>query len=432
MATELSTEGATLSGTSFENKETVIPESLKFQTTKSGIPTRRVPVKFQTEESRYATNSNRKIRVRIPNNAMYNFDACYATMDVTVTATPNGDPVAICQFIASIFNRLRIQWNAVEVEDVRDYNRIYNIIWKMLNVQMVTAAYGTSMGFGTLVQRQALSAVTTTYTVPIFSGLFSKGMLPMHVVPCGLMLELYLEDPQSVLETTPAAIAAGYVPVITVDHFEFHCERIELDDAYHTFIRNYVQANGLKLGFFAYERYINVIGNGTTFNPLINQRSSSLNSVINIFVQNLDIFNMAVVDRFINFPKLTLNTYNVLNNGRIFPDEPIIVNSTFANECWQIYCRYINKWKISGILPMHQPISSAEFNTFSFIFLADFEAYPDRPDLINPFTTLGNNAVLQEKLQFAAPVPNGYELNSWAEYFWQVNIRPKGLIEVSK
>lgn len=412
-----------LGNTDFANKDIIVPESIKFQPVKRAVAAKRTPVKIRAEQQSYTSSQNKLIRIILPNAAFYDTRSGYLTFDVNLAVT-GGTYARIHSGIFSIFNRMRVLAGSTEIEDIRDYNRIYTILWEILNPIMVTGNIGvTTMGFGTQAQRNALTPLSQ-YACPLYSGVFGTELLPFDNIPNQVVLELYIEDPTACVETD------GTLPIITVSNIMFHIERLELEDNYRSYIQSYVNSNGLKLGFHTWERYTQALTTGAMQNVTISQRSSSMNGMLNIFVNSATINTTTVNDRFLNWPKLTLTSTSLLINGKVFPDEPI--DTVYANgaEAFQAYLRWVQKWKLNGIIAIAPSLNNTAFNIDRFIQIDDFEAFPEYDDLINPFNTISSNSNLIKKEVFAGLIPANYQLDSWIEYFKQVCIYKNGEINV--
>jgi len=414
----------------FEEK---VPETLKFTRSKQGLAARRIPIKIRAELQQYSTDKNKQMRFLIPNGTLLDFRKGYLQFDVTLAKT-GGTYIRVHEGIFSLFDRLRILANTSQCSDVRDWNRIYNALWQMIQPAIVTQNIGVGlMGFGTQATRNAQGAITVTYICPIWSGLLNTELLPLDNINGGLQLELYLGDPTTTIETD------GTTPIVTISNPVLHCERLELDVNYRRGMADYVRANGLQLGFHTWDRYINQLTGGTQQNVNIQHRSSSLNAMLNIFVNAQELNNPAVNDKFIKWPTLNFASNQVINNSQTFPDEPM--DGTYAGfgEIYQMYCRWIMKWSLNGILTDAPPISWASFGgnapipaaDAQFVQIDDFEAYPEEMDLINPYTTMANNTTIMKKMNFSAPIPlNTYQLDTWAEFFQQATILSNGKVEL--
>lgn len=425
----MSNTGSSLVNTDFANFSYEVPRSLKFTSTKQGLSARRIPVKIRSEQQSYASNNNKLIRIILPNNALYDTRKGYLTFDLTLTTT-GGTYKRLHTGVFSAFNRMRVMAGSTEIEDLRDYNRIYSALWEMVNPSLVTSNIGTElMGFGTQAQRNALGAAATSYCCPLYSGVFNTELLPFENINTGIVLELYIEDGSMCVETD------GTNPIIAVSNINFHIERLELDESYRMFIKNYVSSNGLQIGFRSWERYINALTTGSQHNITINAKNSSMNGMLNFLVNSQELNDTSINDRFLNWtpsPDVGKDwtTSSLQINGKTFPDEPIDCLNVRRVEPYQMYCRWVMKWSLNGFLPLAPPITNESFNDNRFVQIDDLEAYPEEPDLINPFTTLGNNATLIKKIQFSGTIPADFQLDTWVESFRVVAIKPDGRVVV--
>ncbi len=410
----------------------MVPQSLKFTTTKRGLAARRVPVKLRPEQQTYASNNNKLIQIKIPNTALFDTRKGYITFDVGLTTT-GGTYKRMHNGIFSCINRLRMLAGSTEIEDIQDWNRIYSILWAALNPsEVVSAIAHTAMGFGTQVERDALGAATTSYCCPLYSGILNSELLPTRDISSNLMLELYIEDGTVCVETD------GTVPIITISNILFHVERLELDPAYMEFISSYIRSNGLQFGFHTWQRYINSLPASSSQQLLINHRSSSMNGMLNILVNSANINDPTVNDRFLTWPAETpngavWNQTKLLINAMPFPDEPIDLVQARKMEPYQMYCRWAMKWNLNGFLAIAPPITNDSFTIAEvgrFLQVDDLEAYPEEPNVINAFTTLAMNSTILKMIQFSKAIDAGFQLDSWVEYFRQIGLTSNGKIVI--
>lgn len=425
--TLLKNMGATLKDTDFNQFQVYIPDSVKFKPTRKGLAARRTPVKFRSEQQSYSTASNKLVRIIFPNNALYDTRSGYLTFNIAISNVSGGAYCRIHQGIFSIFNRLRIMVAQTEVEDLRDYNRLYSFLWEMMNPSLVTSNIGnTLMGFGTQAERNALGAAASTdYACPLYSGVLNTELLPFDNLSQGMILELYLDDVTAFLETNSVT-----TPVITISNIVFHVERLDLQSDYRAFISNYISSNGLQLGFTTWERYGNALAGGFNQNITINHRSSSVNGMLHFFFDSSSFNNMAVNDRFLTWLPLSLTSASTLINGSVFPDEPVDTVTAGRIEPYQMYCRWVQKWKLSGFLQVAPPIAQTNFAVNRFVLIDDLEPYPEVTDIVNPFSTIGNNATIIKKMVFSAAIPANTQLDTWLEYFKQIVITRGGSVQV--
>lgn len=414
-----------LSGTDFSSFSTVIPDSVKFKPVRAGLAARRIPVRWRSEAQTYASNGNQLVRIVLPDGALYDTRSAYLTFDLTLTKT-GGTYARLASGVFSIINRLRILVNSTEVENIINYNDIYSKLWEMTVPNLVTGNIGvTTLGFGTQAQRNVLgAAATTSYTCPLLSGVLNTELLPFDNLSTGMVLELLLENPLMCVETD------GTNPIISISNVMFHMERLELDESYRAYVASYVRSNGLQLGFHTWERNINALTQGTAQNISISSKNSSVNGILNFFTLSSQTTTTTVNDKFLNWLPLGMTSFQININGKIFPDEPVDCVTGNAFEVWQMYARWSKRWKLNGFLDHPAPINTQVFPVNRYVFICDFEPFPECDDLVNPFSTLGNNANIIIALRFAALIPANYQLDSWLESFRQIKIACDGKITV--
>lgn len=423
MSNEFNNTSVGLDKTQLSGFPSFIPESLAFQEIKKGLPCVRTPIKTRTEQQSYASNNNKLIRFQFPGNTLYDTRNGYLTFDITLAKT-GGTYIRVANGIASIINRVRILAGATEIEDIRDYNRIETILREIETPTLVTTNTGVNiMGYGTQGQRNALGAVTTSYAMTLASEFFNNELLPLDNIESAIVLELYLEDPTVCIETD------GTVPIINFANGQFHSERLELDSSYRSYIKQYISSYGLKMGFFTWERYINQLSGGSQQNVMINHRSSSMNVLLNIFLNNSTINDPTVSDKFLTWLPLNLQTYQVNMNNRQYPDEPVDLTTANKFEAYQILCRWLMKWRLDGRLAVAPPIAYQNFIVDRFVFLDDFEAYPN-DHVINPLNAVSQNTVIIKKLNFNGAIPANTQMDTWVQYFKDVVITKDGKVMI--
>ncbi len=418
----------TLSNTDFASFPYEVPQSLRPTTVKQGLPARRTIVKIRSIEQSYTSNKNKLIRIQLPNDAFYDTRKGYLKFDLDIAVT-GGTYKRLANGSFTVFNRLRVLAGSTEIEDIMDWNEIYSILYESGNPALVRNNVGTElMGFGTQLQRNGWATATKTYGCTLFSGVFNTELLPFECINSGIVLELYLADGVNVIETD------GTNPIITVSNVTFYMHRIDVDPSYASNIKAAVRGRGLQIGFRTWEKNVQALTTGARSDLTINQKSSSLNGILNVFMNSAEISDTTVNDKFLTWVPNPggvnlISTQNQIN-GKMFPDEPIDTVSANRLEPYIGYTTWDMKQKLNGLLQIAPSISNTSFNVNRFLQIDDFEAYPEEPDLVNPFTTLGNNATLIKKISFAGAIPSGWQLNCWAESFRQVIIRSDGRVAV--
>ncbi len=439
----LDQKGANLESGYLAQFPVVIPECVRFQTIKRVLGARRTPAKIRSENQTYASNNNRQVRILFPNDGLYDTRNGYLTFDLVLTTT-GGTYRRLSNGVFCIFDRLHIIFGAAEVEDLRDYNRLQSLIWFSTQRPQVTAVIGTPngvtaptagfMGFASQAIRNILGLnASTSYVMPVYSGILNTELLPVGIVNGGFIFEFYIGDPTMYVESD------GTVPVISISNIQFHAERLDLESQYLEYVNQYTRMNGLTFGFCSWERYSNSLTTSALQTIIINSKVSSLDCFFNLFLDANQISNMTINDRFTNWFQLGLTQYNMLINGRIFPDEPIDTVTDGGYEAYQMYCRSLGKWKLDGEIEMEPAITAQAYigtaaSNNQFLFLIDMQPYPGYQTcgMINPFTTLTNNGSINLKLVFAAVIPANQQCDSWIRFFKTVSIAKTGRVDVTQ
>lgn len=422
----LASSGAGLANTAYANFSVEVPRTLQFKETRRGLAARRTPVKIRTDQQTYSSNKNKLVRFSLPNDSLYDTRYGYMTFTMTMEKT-GGTYCRMHSGIFSCFNRMRFRVGSTDIEDVNDYNRIYNLQWQLLNPPEVTGNIGvTVMGFGTQADRNALFP-TAQYACPISSGVLNTELLPFQCFNAGSFLEFYLEDGVNCMETD------GSAPNFTIENPVLHIERLEIDPSYMARIRTMIENRGLRISYRTFNRFTNALTTGALQQCLINTKNSSMNGILNIFVNSSTISDPTVNDRFINWTPTpgglgTLIQSQLQINGKMFPDEPIDTFNTQRFEVYQMYCRWIMKWNTQCILPIAPPVNNQAFQTTQFVQIDDLEAYPEEPELVNPMSTLSINQTLMKKFSFSGIIASNWQLDSYVESFQEARISRNGAV----
>lgn len=413
-----------LDATAFDKFPVYLPPEIKFGEIKKALAASRQPLIVRAELQSNSTDKNRKITIKLPNKEVLDTRKGFLYFDVTLAVT-GSTRRRLHSGVQCIFERIVVRAGTTNIYESKDYNRISAILFELMNDIDNTGDIGMAMGYGTQPERDAAGLVTTRYACPINSGLLASELLPTKDLATAIEIDLYLADPQTIVESDVTGVSA----VITVDNVEFHIEKYTFDVNYLNFISEYISTNGLSLGFHEWERHQNTISTATTQNILINDRASSVNGMLNIWLPTATINDMTVNDRLITWTPNNLSTSQVIINSTPFPDEPIDLATGNRWIGYQGYLRWANKFHLSGILDKAAPITSTAYAVNRFVEFDDFEPYPEAPDnIINPFSTRDNAANTLKKLTFTVAPVNTFQLDTWIEKYTQVDIFKNGSI----
>ncbi len=422
-----SNERIGLDATVFANYPDYVPEEIKFGEIRKALAARRTPIIIRSLNTQYSTAGNRKIMIKLSNQNILDLRKGFLKMDITLTA-PGSTYKRLHSNIQCIFNRIVVRSGSVVIQDNRDANRKALLMYEITQDPDMTGCIGMNGGFGTQAERNTAGGLTQSYMVPLPSNLLKSELLPTRDLANPIEIDLYLEEPSVVMETDSVGALN-----IAVENVEFHVEKYELESSYSQYISDYIANNGLKLGFHELERYQNLVTTSVTQNLIINSRNSSLYGIMNIFVPSATLNDPSVNDRLITWLPTGLQTTQVDVNSKLYPDEPTDCVSTNRWNAYQMYLRWANAWALDGIIFKAPPITSTAFSTDRFIQFDDFEPFPEAPKtIINPFTTLENSANIRKKYTFTVAPPANTQLDSYVEFFVEIQITAGGSVVIKQ
>jgi hypothetical protein len=121
-------------------------------------------------------------------------------------------------------------------------------------------------------------------------------------------------------------------------------------------------------------------------------------------VQNNNMINMAVNDKYLTWLANGLQQYVLRFNNEFFPWEPVQADAD--PQAYIDFLKWIDKWKLGGIYRNPPVIAFTEFQTDKCVIYNSLEAYPGDGLVSNMSTNEGgNNVFLRIVLNAAPPVP---------------------------
>jgi len=417
---------ANLNDTAFSNLEEVIPPSMKFNALRRGAPATRTRIRLRPEQNSYSTNSNQKIQIKIPNDCIIDFRKAKWVFKISLAKT-GGTYIRLAQGIQSIFERMRTLSGSTQIFEIRNWNDLMSKeIFERIPPEVIDSV-GMCQGYGSQAERNAAGSAVTEYEMCFMDPLLGQQLVPLHKLKGLLQMELYLDNAQKFIETD------GTNPILTLSDLELHCDRIELSSRYLAQVDQYIAANGFTCGFLTWERYDNsLISGGTSQDLRINAKQASVNGIKNYFNAANTVSNTTVNDKFITWPKLDLFQTQLIINSKTRPDEPILADQAQGSNFWEIYSNWIGMARGDGFIKIPPPINEYDFNNSDqFVQIDDFEAYSEENELINPFTTIGNQTDILQKLVFSSAIPANYQRLSWLQYYQKTQIYANGTVNVS-
>lgn len=415
-----------LNKTVFGNTQEVIPESMKFSSLKRGAPATRTRIRLRPEQNQYSTQSNQKIQIKIPNDCIIDFRDAHWVFKISIQVT-GGSYVRLSQGIQCLFERMRTLSGSTQILEVRNWNDLMSKeIFEKIPPEVLDSV-GMSEGYGSQADRNAAGSQVTEYNMCFMDPLLGKQLVPLHKLKGLLQMELYLDNAQKFVETD------GTNPIVTLSDLELHCDRVELSQSYLQQVDSFIAANGFTIGFLTWERYDNnLISGGQTQDLRINAKQASVNGIKNYFNASNTVSDTTVNDKFLTWPKLDLFQSQLIINSKTRPDEPVLVQQAQGANAWKIYTNWIGYSRGDGFIRIAPPINEYDFNNSNqFVYIDDFEAYREESDLINPFTTIGNQTDILQKLVFSSNIPANYQRFSWLQYYQKNQIFANGTVNVT-
>ncbi len=417
-----------LNGTAFGSDLEVIPDSMRFSVSKRGAPSTRTRIKLRPEQNQYSTNSNQKVQMKIPNDCIIDFRDAHWVFQVSISVT-GGTYARLAQGIQCMFERFRTISGSTQIYEIRNWNDLMTKeIFERIPGEVIDSV-GMTEGYGSQTDRNAAGSQVTEYNMCFMDPLLGKQLVPLHKLKGLLQIEAYLDNAQRFVETD------GINPIVTLNNIELHCDRVELSPSYLQEVDRYIASNGYIIGFLTWERYDNsIIAGGTAQDLRINAKQASVNGIKNYFNAANTVSDTTVNDKFLVWPKLDLFQSQLIINSKTRPDEPILCQQAQGANPWKIYTNWIGYSRGDGFIKIPPPINAYDFNNSNqFVYIDNFEAYREETeqDLINPFTTIGNQTDILQKLVFSSNLPANYQRLSWLQYYQKNQIYTNGQIVVT-
>lgn len=405
----------------------VVPSDLRICSAKYGSPNLREPVKIRSASTTYASNGNNEIIIQLNNDGIYDFRRGFLSFDVTIT--PTGGTYARVAFgIWSIFYRLRTLLG-FELENIQEYNRLFNLLWDALNDDRQSGSFGMALGLGTATDRNAAGAIVSHYAMPLLSGWLGTDPLPLNMFNQVSELRLTMGDATTFMESDATSV------VVTLSNVKMYCERVSASSQYYGIVKNAVLTSGLTLSFPTWQYYSQSLATGSqNLNSIIiNHKSASMKSIVQIWTPQQTVNTMTVNDKFITWPRLT-NKHQWKIFGRFFPEEPVNYGDTFSLEPYFVYLNWVtNEWHLSGNLPgTPAPINTTEFsNGNKFLAILDVNGFPLDLDVINAMGTENSTVQLQYDAYLVNPLSQPYRADFYVNYQRQIFVNPAGTAVIS-
>jgi hypothetical protein len=323
-----------------------IPDSMKWNRVKESVNCRRVEMKIKPEQTTYANNSNPIIRFMLPNIDFLDFRQAYLRFTLTITPAGGATYTRLSQGIWSMFDQIRITTGSMELEKVLYLNLITSFIHEMIADPFIVATTDRVLhGVGTQTDRNTWGATTAkSYCLPISSGFLNSGLMPMGFMKDTMYVEWYICNPALCCETD----GTGTAPVLTVNFPELVCMRCTPSNDYMNMVKRKIGRGGIGFGFKSWLVYQNTPTPSATFSFQISHRTSSVDSIVNIMRNSVDLNNMLINDRLVTYRYNNISTYQLRWNGIIIPDEPVYCGNG-GIQPYIILLKWLGCWQSTGV-----------------------------------------------------------------------------------
>lgn len=404
--------------------ETVIPLDIQWKRIRKGIRSQRTLIKLDSRQQSYATNSNYIIEFVLPN---LNFiDLRRGTLDInlSISTGPGGTYKRLSQGVECIINRMNIKTSNI-VEEIREYN-LNAAIFQEAEVEpnINDIIMHSLCGYGSQAERNAWGASEKQYQMPIKSSYFQSGIIPVEAIKEVITVQFFLETPENCIETD----APGPY-VISIRDAELHYDELSLDQEAKRRILTAIAANGLEVAGKAVQHYSNTaMSQREQFQ--INHRTDAVDKIINIMRPDADLTTPAINDRFITWRPYNITQFSLKIDGKIYPNEPILVFSGGADgtEAYKEYLKSYGKWFVGGTTDTPARLDITSFTTERFLAILDLSAHPTDTDLISTFSSRNMHANLIYDVQFNAVPPETIRLDTFVNYQIVYTITKQGLL----
>jgi hypothetical protein len=279
-----------------------------------------------------------------------------------------------------------------------------------VDAQTVATIGQDLLGYGTKADREAKAAVITEYSIPVNVGIFTASSLPLAMLERDndFNVELFLENPLWCVETD------GTNPVIEITNARWHYHALASEDgSYERTMAADVASGDLKIGYQAWVTLQSPVDNNIV-EARINFSGTSVNNIVNYFVDQSTISDTTVDDKFSTWIKTfkngtTIKDYQLqIRDGHWTPAEAINCDAS-AGRAFHQYLDILGLWNISAEESNPSPIDLDSFNLDQFLMVVNLSIVPtERLEKRNFFNQLSNktsanNTILRINLTGSPP-----------------------------
>lgn len=355
--------------------------------------------RIQSIHPSHTPNSgNNKIQFRIPKTHIIDFRKGVFSFEITIT--PAGGPATFTRLSFGAYSFIK-KFSILDpkiLEENRAYNKYAAIVYETTSKQGDVLLTGPTTGAVSAAERTIFSLVANKrYSIGILSGILNASPFPAKFLEGGdIMIEFELAPPSDCLETNGPVGSANY----TVTNCELEYDWID-DPDYERFVVRAVNSGGLNFSSLGAEFYQSNPITAANQNINITHRSPSVEGIILTMKPAAFDGNIQSIDKFLTWQKGNIQTVQIRNGGRLWPQEEFDAIKTF--DLWIEYQRMLHKHSFTGSVPgVATTITLSDFETDRFLIYLDLNGVSG-DGLINPIGTSGNNIDMILLLKQTAP-----------------------------
>jgi len=403
----------------------------KVNTPKMGVSVYNEPYYWNPiDNGTYSARSNNRIRIDIPNSDIWDFRNAWFAADLAITS----DGVAVDANPAYIrmgngswtaFERVRHLSNLSPIEEIYPYWSIYSYEWVFEQSEQVEQTYTEILGIGTQNARNswamnggpATGGPTKRFIFPIDLGWLSAGPFPAKYLNTTQSIEITLVNPNQFIESNCSNLN------FTLSNIELHAYKMTAKfpnlvnewrgTTWEEGFKNFIRSGSYSVMLDYFDWYQNSILNQQG-SYLIPVKTAAIQHIGTVFGNTSNLSNPLVNDRILTFPKLTLEQFFLTVFAKTYPEQPVDCRDN-ALQAYQFYTNFINGWTFNcfeGLDPSNDsmnevPVTLSNFNTDSFVAIADFRSIRKVPSINPIFNADANTGEIRITLRFTAAVPTG-------------------------
>lgn len=390
----------------FSSASKHIPGELRYNETtyRRAIGGRRDIVKLTSNVASPSPSSQNKFNFTIPNFGLFRPGSSYLSFEAS-TSAPGAGFTRFSDGIHTIFERLRITWGSLVVEDIEDVNLLTSMYYRMGASQDWKDSVGIKYGFGTTGQRNT-AATTARYSIPLFSDFlkFSKD-IPVGEVEVPLRIELTLAPAADCLESDQVN------PTYTLTDVKLVVEMIDVDQSVAGQLSQQVKTNSIHIPYRSFARYTENL-TGISNQVKINSSHTNVKYLLSVMRVQANLSVATTIGKFDVYAFNGLTSVQSRINGRLHPQEAIECRGG-ASELYQELLKVTK----TGLLT-HDYTSFAAANLYgssqSVIGLL-MEAFESSGGLVSGQDTSKNSANLELHLNFSG-APAATQLDTFVAF----------------